>query len=125
MFLTYFSGAIIVDLNETRNLRGLYPECKITYVTCEADLFCNIISLIGEYNPDILIGWELETLSWGYIFQRAGHLGTSFASTISRIPGSKCSWETQALDLEALAAEIKLPGRIVLDIWRIMRHEIG
>ncbi|XP_043477466.1 DNA polymerase zeta catalytic subunit isoform X2 [Leptopilina heterotoma] len=118
-------GAIIVDVNESGNLRGLYPECKITYVTCEADLFCNIISLISECNPDILIGWELETLSWGYIFQRAGYLGTNLPSTISRIPGSKCSWESHALDLEALAAEIKLPGRIVLDIWRIMRHEIA
>ena len=119
-----FSGAIIVDLNKSQNLRGLYPSCEIKYATCEEDLFCNIVSLISECNPDILIGWELETLSWGYVLQRAGYLGANLATSISRIPGSKCTWESQALDLEALA-EIKLPGRIVLDVWRIMRHEIG
>lgn len=125
MFSSFiFAGAIIVDLNDSRNLRGLYPSCAVTYATCEEDLFCNIVTLIGECNPDILIGWELETLSWGYVLQRAGHLGANLVTSISRIPGSKCTWEFQTMDLEALA-EIKLPGRIVLDVWRIMRHEIG
>ena len=119
-----FSGIIIVDTNQSRILQGLYPTCAITYATCEKDLFCNIVTLISKCNPDILIGWELETLSWGYVLQRAAYLGVNLAMSISRIPGMKCTWESQAVDLEAFA-EIKLSGRIVLDLWRIMRHENG
>lgn len=110
---------------------GTEQEQSLIYVEKEEDLFEEILSLIEVCDPEILIGWDIEFLSWGYIFQRASAFGKNLSGKISRIPSAKCSWETKAHDqsttelhLETLA-EVKLPGRIVLDIWRIMRSEIG
>lgn len=83
-----------------------------------------LISLVVKYDPEILVGWELENLSWGYLFQRAAFLNLNFSSRISRIPKVKYNWEPKALEFEELA-DFKLPGRIVLEIWKTMRYEIG
>ncbi|XP_034939803.1 uncharacterized protein DNApol-zeta isoform X2 [Chelonus insularis] len=96
----------------------------LTVVANEEELFNAFIDLVTRIDPEIFIGWEIESLSWGYIFQRASRLGINLSKRISRIPSVQCKWETQEVDLDALA-EMKLPGRIVLDIWRIMRGEIS
>ncbi|XP_063988872.1 uncharacterized protein LOC135168522 [Diachasmimorpha longicaudata] len=103
---------------------GCDVPLDITLVPDESSLFEAFVKLVIKTDPEIFIGWELEALSWGYIFQRATTFGINLNKKISRIPGIQCKWETTTPDLDALG-EIKLPGRIVLDIWRIMRHEMA
>lgn len=97
---------------------------NVYYAANEEELFEAFISLVLRTDPELFIGWEIESLSWGYIFQRAGKLNLNLAKRISRIPGVQCKWESSEQGSESLA-EVKLPGRIVLDIWRIMRPEIA
>lgn len=90
----------------------------------EQDMFNSLIKLIEQYNPDILLGWEVEMLSWGYIFQRALHLNiNNFPIRISKVPYiqifSKSDNHMSEKD------DIKVLGRNILDVWRIMRHEAG
>ncbi|XP_015117259.1 uncharacterized protein LOC107041289 [Diachasma alloeum] len=103
---------------------GTEVPLDITLVPDESSLFEAFVKLVIERDPEVFIGWELEALSWGYIFQRATTFGVNLNKRISRIPGIQCKWETTTPDLDALG-EIKLPGRVVLDIWRIMRHEMA
>lgn len=50
--------------------------------------FCkqNIFSLF-RYDPDILLGYEVQMHSWGYLLQRASALGVDLCLMISRVPG--------------------------------------
>lgn len=96
----------------------------IQYVESEEDLLNNLVTLIRRCDPDILIGWEVEVSSWGYIFQRASHLGFKlFPLYISRTPNVSSTYGFQMFSKED--SEIRIPGRIFLNVWRIMRHEIG
>jgi len=101
--------------------------CPILYVATEQDAFNSLIKLIEQHNPDILLGWEVEALSWGYVFQRTFHLGLSnFSMRISKIPHTQIFSKSDVHAFEKDdVGEIKVPGRNILDVWRIMRHEAG
>lgn len=47
--------------------------------------------LIGgfcRFDPDILVGYEVQMHSWGYLLQRAAVLGADLCQQLSRVPGS-------------------------------------
>ncbi|XP_012150991.1 DNA polymerase zeta catalytic subunit isoform X2 [Megachile rotundata] len=122
-------GAILVNSSiqneKVKNIHTTSNMCAISYVSNEENLLNSLIKLIRYCDPDILIGWEIESASWGYIFQRAAHIGfNSFMWQISRISNVTSASKGQMLDKDTLS-DIKVPGRIVLDVWRIMRHEIA
>lgn len=43
-----------------------------------------------RYDPDILLGYEIQMHSWGYLLQRAAALSVDLCQMISRVPGMKC-----------------------------------
>ncbi|XP_032687505.1 DNA polymerase zeta catalytic subunit isoform X2 [Odontomachus brunneus] len=100
--------------------------CPILYVATERDVFNNLMKLIEQHNPDVLLGWEVESFSWGYVFQRAAHLALSgFPLRISKVPYVQISSnksDAHTFEKDDMS-EIKVPGRNILDVWRIMRHE--
>ncbi|KAK0182998.1 hypothetical protein PV327_001077 [Microctonus hyperodae] len=97
----------------------------VDHVNDEKSLFETFINIVKRSDAEIFIGWEIESLSWGYIFQRALRLGINFIEGISRVPTSSCKRDNQmSNNLESLV-DTKLPGRIVLDIWRIMKSELA
>lgn len=101
--------------------------CPILYVPTERDMMNSLINMIEQHNPDILVGWEVETLSWGYVLQRAFYLDFScFPLKISKVPYMQTTpkFETHMSEKDDIG-EIKIPGRNILDVWRIMRHEAG
>ncbi|EFN82226.1 DNA polymerase zeta catalytic subunit [Harpegnathos saltator] len=123
-------GAIIVNpcpvsarLNKIHSASAM---CLITYVATEQDVFNNLVKLIEQHNPDVLIGWEVESLSWGYVFQRASHLALNgFPLRISKVPYVQIpsnKFDARMFEKDDMS-EIKVPGRNILDVWRIMRHE--
>ena len=66
-------------------------------------------------------------LSWGYLLQRAAQLGLDLCSQIARVPGAKEANRFSAEHDEWGAdhmSEIHVAGRIVLNLWRILRHEV-
>ncbi|XP_043266558.1 uncharacterized protein DNApol-zeta isoform X2 [Venturia canescens] len=120
-------GALVVADSERATRKMYYSYAsnvpwKISFVNNEEALLNALVTLITRTDPEILIGWEIEVLSWGYVFQRASSLGMNLLKRVSRIPATQYKWEYEAPDIEKLA-EVKLPGRIVLDIWRLMRRE--
>ncbi|KOC60944.1 DNA polymerase zeta catalytic subunit [Habropoda laboriosa] len=122
-------GAIVVNSfmqnSKMKNIYSTSTICSISYVSSEKDLLNSLAILIRHCDPDILVGWEIEFLSWGYIFHRASHIGlNSFTWQISRISNVTPTFKGQTSDKDNFS-DTKIPGRIILDVWRIMRHEVA
>lgn len=47
--------------------------------------------LTHRYDPDILVGYEVQMHSWGYLLQRALTLGVDLCQQLSRVPGKVSS----------------------------------
>ena len=109
----------------------------------------NLISAICSIDPDILVGWEIQLGSLGFLAERAAYLGIGLLKRISRIPPHELNHppkapvnESSQLLAEASSAEdviddvsendwshthvsgIHVGGRIVLNLWRLMRAEV-
>lgn len=129
-------------------------RCGVFAVKDEKTLFYLFTELVCLYDPDILMGWEIQGGSIGYLAERAAYIGIGLLKKISRTPLSETKLETVHLEdirrdeskdsIEDLAAEdlelqdtiiedewgrthgsgIHVGGRIVLNLWRIMRGEL-
>ncbi|XP_065184530.1 uncharacterized protein LOC135815197 [Sycon ciliatum] len=99
----------------------------------EADLFAKLVLLVEKYDPDLLLGFEVQKRSWGYLLQRATALHIPLLTQLSRITETKEAKAAppQADDSEHPSnaynarkmTELRIPGRIILNVWRLMRHE--
>lgn len=106
---------------------GVQEDLDVTYVASEADLLQHLIQLVIRLDPDILLGFEVQQLSWGFLLQRAAHLNVNLCAQIARIQWSKQGNRFSAERDEWGAdhtSEIHIEGRIVLNLWRVLRHEV-
>ncbi|KAJ8027419.1 DNA polymerase zeta catalytic subunit [Holothuria leucospilota] len=134
-----YTGVITVD-NPNKNqlqtptsnrpLLSTYglPDVKVINASDEMEMFEKFIELIQSHDPDFLIGYEIQQLSWGYLLDRAAALDVKLCSRISRLPDnekeSHFSSEKDAYGSDH-TSEIHIGGRIVLNVWRLLRHEIA
>ncbi|KAF8795397.1 DNA polymerase zeta catalytic subunit like protein [Argiope bruennichi] len=115
------------------NYLTLVPGVKTCQVTCVEDeklLFEKLTSVVKEWDPDLLIGYEIQMASWGYLIERARFLKINLISMLSRFCSEKKEnkldqvREENVVDQTADIDRISIPGRIVLNVWRLMRKEI-
>uniref|UniRef100_A0A7N0V413 DNA polymerase zeta catalytic subunit n=3 Tax=Kalanchoe fedtschenkoi TaxID=63787 RepID=A0A7N0V413_KALFE len=140
------------ELNE-RNLDGLMG-CSILHFYEEKQLFMYLVDFICLLDPDILLGWDIQGGSLGFLAERASQLGISLLNKISRTPSETkmdCS-DSDGLDKifhvdevpehensdfilrdggaiedewgRTHASGLHVDGRIVLNVWRLMRSEV-
>lgn len=114
-----FTGMLAYESDE---YNSRYNDCyqfpvNISKVNSESELFNKFIKVMQLWNPDILIGYEIEMLSWGYLIKRGKMLGFDLLQSLSRIP----TVEQKYIDDKS----IEIIGRIVLNLWRIIKHEIA
>lgn len=103
---------------------------KIECVSNERELLFRLIALVAKWDPDIFAGYELEMTSWGYVLQRGTKLDMNLVSFFSRVPSQKSRPILLDEDVPGdygghVEFEVKLCGRIFLDVWRLMRSEIA
>lgn len=60
--------------------------------------------------------------SWGYLRDRCRHLGFNMIKELSRIISE--NEQIYEYNEETSNSELKIKGRIVLDVWRLLRHEV-
>jgi len=60
--------------------------------------------------------------SWGYLKDRCHHLGRNMIKELSRI--SLENDKNSEYNEETTKSEMRIKGRIVLDVWRLLRHEV-
>ncbi|XP_048236258.1 DNA polymerase zeta catalytic subunit isoform X2 [Ricinus communis] len=127
---------------------------KVLYFSEEVHLVTHFIRIIGSVDPDILMGWDIQGGSLGFLAERAAHLGMGLLNNISRTPleANIGARETEISDKEILAtmldeslvaesalveqaviedewgrthaSGVHVGGRIVLNIWRLIRNEV-
>lgn len=134
---TQLTGAIVVDRNcqsygpgrrETAPLlvRSGVSGLQVTYATDEKQLLQEVVTLIRRFDPDILVGYEVQMRSWGYLLHRASALGVDLCQLLSRVPGdskeNRFSPDKDEYGADTMS-EIHIIGRITLNLWRIMKTE--
>lgn len=120
----------------------------------EKHLFGQFMKVLCSLDPDILMGWDVQGSSLGFLAERASYLGIGLLNKISRIPSeTKIKAEETNISEEGLEDELLLKplvadnivtedaiiedewgrthasgvhvgGRIVLNVWRLMRSEV-
>ncbi len=95
-------------------------DVKIEYATDEVVLLMMFVDIVKQYDPDIIVGYEIDTLSWGYVLQRANVLNMNVLTPLSRIIEDKYCRNTESTANNAC----HLSGRITMNLWRIMRSEV-
>jgi DNA polymerase zeta len=112
----------------------------VKIVSTELDLLNHVADIVVDLDPDILVGWEIQTASWGYLNARGRQYGPSplersneailfihrtgmdIVDLISRAPtkrsGGKDQWGARH------TSTFNVSGRHVLNLWRVMRVEL-
>lgn len=115
-------NSLFANFEKTKNvLVGTGVDCNVVYADSETALLNEFVMFLQKCDPDILTGYEIEMASWGYLIERGYSLGLNLPPLLSRIPNIKSSLKNN----QKFSEEFNLPGRIVLDMWRLMRHEIA
>ncbi|CAD5119813.1 DgyrCDS8397 [Dimorphilus gyrociliatus] len=96
----FLVGCMIVEGSEDHI--QCHKENVLHIVQDEATLFEELVRVVRSHDPDIFIGFEIDTLSWGYLLDRA------------KIYDIKTSFQDKH----------SMPGRIVLNLWKVLRHEL-
>ncbi|KAI0793498.1 hypothetical protein C8Q75DRAFT_565280 [Abortiporus biennis] len=114
------SGIVVVEngqLNE-RRLRNW----KLDVVESELDVLNRVIDIVHELDPDILVGWEVQAASWGYLSARGRGYGMEIGEQVSRAPGRAMGGGSDQWGLRT-SSTFRVIGRHVLNLWRIIRAE--
>uniref|UniRef100_A0A8C4LE81 DNA polymerase zeta catalytic subunit n=1 Tax=Equus asinus TaxID=9793 RepID=A0A8C4LE81_EQUAS len=136
---TELTGVIVIDKDKTVSsqdiryqtpllIRSGITGLEVTYAADEKALFQEIAAIIKRYDPDILLGYEIQMHSWGYLLQRAAALSVNLCQMISRVPDDKIENRFAAERDEYgsdTMSEINIVGRITLNLWRIMKNEVA
>lgn len=146
-------GFLYLFTSICRSLDGI-PDCKVFTFSEEKHIFCHFIKILSSFDPDILMGWDIQGGSLGFLAERAAHLGIGLLNDISRTPleskrASEDLENSQRVISDNLVPEsviedsvilkdaivedewgrthasgVHVGGRIVLNVWRLMRGEV-
>ncbi|PLW35952.1 hypothetical protein PCASD_12701 [Puccinia coronata f. sp. avenae] len=128
-------GIIMVDEHQDNTQASSEPlnlpkyaldQCCIEVVDTEVELLNSLIDKIRNWDPEVLTGFELESWSWGYVMRRGCELdfdlvyefGRVRSESYGRFAGKDDKWGYTH------GSSIKITGRHVLSIWRIIRSEL-
>uniref|UniRef100_A0A668T435 DNA polymerase n=1 Tax=Oreochromis aureus TaxID=47969 RepID=A0A668T435_OREAU len=135
---TQLTGAIVVDKDHqgsSQGCRGRAPllvrsgvsGLQVTYAADEKMLFDVLVTIMRRFDPDILVGYEVQLHSWGYLLQRSSALGVDLCQQLSRVPGdskeNRFAAERDEYGADTMT-EINIIGRITLNLWRVMKTEV-
>ncbi|XP_055328989.1 DNA polymerase zeta catalytic subunit-like isoform X2 [Paramacrobiotus metropolitanus] len=114
--------------------RKYFKDLQLWFVGDEQELFCTLINYVRSLDPDILIGYEVQLSSWGYLIERGNALGINVLRLLSRLskPAVGSKFIQQRHVPQAVAeyearkmSEFHVVGRVVLNLWRLMRKEVN
>uniref|UniRef100_A0A671NP77 DNA polymerase zeta catalytic subunit n=1 Tax=Sinocyclocheilus anshuiensis TaxID=1608454 RepID=A0A671NP77_9TELE len=118
---TQMTGAIVIDKDCCSSAQGEIVQGPLL-MTSHA---CGRVITCAKYDPDILVGYEVQMHSWGYLLHRASTLGVDLCQQLSRVPDAKENRfmaEKDEYGADTMT-EIHIVGRVVLNMWRIMKTE--
>ncbi|KAI6684892.1 hypothetical protein NL676_030805 [Syzygium grande] len=129
-------------------------SCEVLVFPHENQLLIHFAKIVSKFDPDVLVGWDVQVASLGYLAERASFLGIGLLNMISRVPldskvfsgdsglideGMPENAPTEPLMFESVqtrdaiiedewgrthASGLHVGGRIVLNVWRLVRGEV-
>ncbi|CAL1695850.1 unnamed protein product [Somion occarium] len=114
------SGVVVVDKPQiaSRKLR----DWSLDVVGSELDLLNRVVDVVQELDPDIVVGWDVQAASWGYLNARAKMYEFELDEHLSRAPSRTSSGRIDRWGMRTTST-FKVVGRHVLNLWRIIRAE--
>lgn len=112
---------------EGNNERNTKENVRYWPVCDELSLIYSFCWLVRAWDVDILLGYEVQRLSLGFISGRANFLNVPFEELLSRIPCSdprESKGQTFREWDESHGSGVFICGRTVLNVWRVLRSEI-
>ncbi|CAG9460605.1 unnamed protein product [Pedinophyceae sp. YPF-701] len=88
-----------------------------------------LVSCVRAMDPDVLMGFEIQGGSLGYLIDRAAALELPLVRELSRVPRGPAS-PAEAAGAEAdeygrlHQSGLHCTGRVILNLWRVLRHEL-
>ncbi|XP_054617424.1 DNA polymerase zeta catalytic subunit isoform X2 [Dunckerocampus dactyliophorus] len=108
-------------------VRSAVSGLQVTYAADEKMLFQELVAIMRKFDPDILFGYEVQMHSWGYLLQRAAVVGVDLCQQLSRVPGdsrdNRFTSDRDEYGADTMT-EINVIGRIILNMWRVMKTEV-
>ncbi|KAJ3362364.1 DNA polymerase zeta [Allomyces javanicus] len=104
-------------------------ERQTEYFDTERDLIARLVDLARTADPDVLLGYEIHAASWGYLVERC-HLAfkLDLCDELSRIiPKKRADLDPSKLSAWGFrkGASFTVTGRIILNVWRLLRSDIA
>ncbi|GLC55953.1 hypothetical protein PLESTB_001048500, partial [Pleodorina starrii] len=93
----------------------------------EASLLRAAAACLSSLDPDILLGWDVQRHSLGYLAERGAALGLAppLLRAAGRTPAAASIKERQNDEWGALhASGLHVTGRVLLNLWRVLRGEL-
>lgn len=119
------SGIFINSKKEKifESVQNQKSELNICLFDSELEMVKALMELVEITDPDILSGFELNSMSWGYIIERFRKFyDIDLTEALSRVILNKGklgdSWGIRH------ASGIRINGRHLLNVWRHMRNDI-
>lgn len=133
------------------------PQDRVLIVESEHELIQRLVDVVQGEDPDMLVGYEVQRLSWGYVKARCHTLGIPFIDHMSRLhipkqsphrthegsksddkkkdsntidtvfrapSGGRSRSSRAALWAQKKTAGFAIAGRIVLNVWQLLRSEL-
>ena len=91
----------------------------------EPSLLLGFTNTVKALDPDVLLGFEIQAESLGFLITRGTVLGVDLVRDMSRAENLPGANERQDDEYGRLhASGIYVTGRIVLNLWRVLRGEL-
>lgn len=103
----------------------LDQKTNIEVFDSEKSMIQRLLDLVEYFDPDILSGYEVNALSWGYIIERGRRVyDENYLFGLSR-----CTFKSNGKFGDRWGythtSAITINGRYMLNIWRILRSELS
>jgi len=110
-------------------------SCEVHCCATELQLFQKLIEVVRYFDPEILVGYETQTQSWGYLIERARALQLDLCAELSRavhpMGGTSSHYRSCPVGLDQVIKPVHSPpfsryivGRMVFNVWRILKSEV-
>ncbi|CAI4232377.1 unnamed protein product [Auanema sp. JU1783] len=98
----------------------LLPDDRCFWVEDEKQIFEKVIEIIHKCDPEMLLGYDTDRLSWGYLLRRGEVIGIpGFIKKLARYFNESTSWKVNESDVTSP------DGRILTTVWKVVRWDLA
>ena len=117
-------GKTVLTAIFTLNSCAPIPDVEVHSFETEKDLFLGWHRFLHDWDPDILLGYNILGFDLPYLLERANHCGFEPFGVLGRLPGHMSSIKESTFFSEQTGArdrkDIDIPGRFILDMMKVI-----